>query len=76
MGAQAIAYTANYASVLAIACTDSRCSASGGDLSTIGPNRIALLEKLNPLQLNLLKLLTGGVPGAGWRSFPHGGRGQ
>jgi hypothetical protein len=31
-----------------------------GDLSTIGhrPNRVALPEKLNPLQLNLLQLLT------------------
>ena len=30
-----------------------------GDLSTIGhrPNRVALPEKLNPLQLNLLQLL-------------------
>ena len=39
-----------------------------GDLSTIGyrPNRVALPEKLNPLQLNLLKLLTSFV------EFPTG----
>ena len=39
-----------------------------GDLSTIGhrPNCVALLEKLNPLQLNLLKLLTSFV------EFPTG----
>ena len=39
-----------------------------GDLSTIGhrPNRVALPEKLNPLQLNLLQLLTSFV------EFPAG----